>query len=446
MLSSVVRIFRTVNRGRLAVLLSIAGLLLMRQAVFPVSAWSLNADQLLIVSNRAVSASGRLARTYMERRAVPKENWLQVNTTDREQIERADYEKQIAAPLREFLLKHDPQGTRYRCIVLMYGLPLRVQAPPFTEEEQSRKKELQQRLKRLEKSIALLDEEQETERKGLQQEAAAVRRIVLRRRQFHQGAAIDSELALIREEPYPLKGWTPNRLFLGYSGSARDKLLKKVLLVSRLDGPSPEVVRRMIDDSLAAEQTGLTGMAYFDARWPRPGDVPTSAYRRYDAAIHNTAGLLRRSDAVLVVLDDQERLFQSGQAPAAALYNGWYSLGEYVDAFDWVQGAVGFHVASGECTTLKKEGSRVWCKAMLEDGVAATVGPVAEPYLQSFPSPEIFFGCLVQGRRELAECYAMANPFWSWQMVLLGDPLYRPFKKHNGRAQVHPTKGADGGL
>lgn len=141
-----------------------------------------------------------------------------------------------------------------------------------------------------------------------------------------------------------------------------------------------------------------------------------------------------------VVVDAKESLFQPGTAPSAALYNGWYSLGKYVDAFSWPRGAVGFHVASSECTTLKKEGSRVWCKAMLEDGVAATVGPVAEPYLQSFPSPEIFFGCLVEGRNELAECYAMANPFWSWQMVLLGDPLYRPYKQRSTQARSRSPK------
>ena len=64
---------------------------------------------------------------------------------------------------------------------------------------------------------------------------------------------------------------------------------------------------------------------------------------------------------------------------------------------------------------------------MLEKGVAATVGPVAEPYLESFPAPEAFFGCLLDGGA-LVECYMVSNPFWSWRMVLIGDPLYRPFR------------------
>jgi uncharacterized protein (TIGR03790 family) len=104
-----------------------------------------------------------------------------------------------------------------------------------------------------------------------------------------------------------------------------------------------------------------------------------------------------------------------------------------VDAFTWVRGAVGFHIASQECQTLKNKGSQVWCKMMLEKGVAATLGPVAEPYVQTFPIPDLFFGLLLDGQLSLAECYALSNPFWSWQMVLIGDPLYRPFKnRRNG--------------
>jgi uncharacterized protein (TIGR03790 family) len=80
---------------------------------------------------------------------------------------------------------------------------------------------------------------------------------------------------------------------------------------------------------------------------------------------------------------------------------------------------------------LRKAGSTVWCKKMLEKGVAATLGPVAEPYLQSFPAPEVFFGSLLDGST-LMESYMVSNPCWSWQMVLIGDPLYRPFRRYGG--------------
>jgi len=102
--------------------------------------------------------------------------------------------------------------------------------------------------------------------------------------------------------------------------------------------------------------------------------------------------------------------------------------GKYIAAFDWQRGAVGYHIASSECTTLKKEGSQVWCKRMLEEGVAATIGPVAEPYVQGFPLPEVFFSYLLDGYYTLAESYFLSLPYLSWQMILIGDPLYRPFR------------------
>jgi hypothetical protein len=64
---------------------------------------------------------------------------------------------------------------------------------------------------------------------------------------------------------------------------------------------------------------------------------------------------------------------------------------------------------------------------MLEEGVTATIGPVGEPYVQAFPMPEIFFAALTDGAFTLAECYLLSVPYLSWKMVLVGDPLYRPF-------------------
>jgi uncharacterized protein (TIGR03790 family) len=259
----------------------------------------------------------------------------------------------------------------------------------------------------------------------------AVERQIQRASKSAYVASVDSEIALVMEKSYSLEGWLPNRFFVGFRGKEIDKMPQRVLVTSRIDGPSETIVRRIIDDSIQAEDQGLSGTAYFDARWPDQGDQNLSTYQAYDRSIHNAARAVEKSQKMNVVLDEHEALFQPGTAQNAALYCGWYSYGNYVDAFTWVRGAVGFHVASAECTTLKSPASRVWCKVMLEKGVAATLGPVTEPYLQSFPQAEVFFGCLVGGYT-LAQCYAASNPFWSWQMVLIGDPLYRPFKSAAG--------------
>jgi hypothetical protein len=61
--------------------------------------------------------------------------------------------------------------------------------------------------------------------------------------------------------------------------------------------------------------------------------------------------------------------------------------------------------------------------------VTATLGPVAEPYADAFPPPDLFFLRLAEGQYTLVESYFLCLPHLSWRMVLVGDPLYRPFKQ-----------------
>ena len=70
----------------------------------------------------------------------------------------------------------------------------------------------------------------------------------------------------------------------------------------------------------------------------------------------------------------------------------------------------------------------MWCPNLLKKGVCATLGPVAEPYTIGFPKPAEFFGLLATGEYTLVECYARTMLFCSWMTVLVGDPLYNPYK------------------
>ncbi len=176
-----------------------------------------------------------------------------------------------------------------------------------------------------------------------------------------------------------------------------------------------------------AEQNGLSGTFYIDARG-LPDGPGADAYALYDARLRNLYKIIRTQTSIPVVLDDKPEVFAVGSCPQAALYCGWYSLGKYVDAFTWQKGAVAFHVASTECSTLHAHGSTVWCKRLLEKGVAATLGPVAEPYLHSFPAPDEFFPLLLSGKLPLLEVYFRTIPHLSWRQILVGDPLYNPFR------------------
>lgn len=362
-------------------------------ALLPYNSKALEPVEILVIVNSNVKSSLELAAYYMAKRKIPLENVAKLQVAENENIARMEYIVKIAIPVRKYVNQIDLKNQKIRCLVIMYGLPLRI----VDSETGGRTKSTNQT------NEVLAD----------------------------KNASLDSELALVLlEEHYPPGGWIPNPYFLGFKGQKLDIEKEKVLMVSRLDGPTPQIVKRIIDDSIFAETYGIRGKAYFDARWHDPGnDKKLSGYAYYDRSIHHAANHVKQNTNLSVFLDDRQELFGEASCPNAALYCGWYSLAKYIDAFTWQRGAIGYHIASSECTTLKKPGSQVWCKMMLEKGVAATIGPVGEPYVQSFTVPDIFFGYLVQGYLTLVECYMISTPYLSWKMVLIGDPLYFPFKK-----------------
>ncbi|MEF8943733.1 MAG: TIGR03790 family protein [Desulfohalobiaceae bacterium] len=380
---------------------------------------ALDPESILVVANRKAGRSVGLAEYYMDKRNIPKDNLLQVWITDSEKCSREEYDKQLVKPVRRELKNRQD----IRCLVLIYGLPLKVAGPPLSKQEKKRMRELKQNRERLKNKMEDSgDEGQARLKKKLQQLKKKIRKEKNRR---NRSSSVDSELALVQAGDYSLSKWQPNPYFVGF----RDKELslgkEDVLLVARLDGPDSDTVKRIIRDSIKAEENGLTGRACFDARWPEPEEDQKSGYTFYDWSIHKAAERVEKSGELRVKVNDSGELFQPGECPEAALYCGWYKLAHYVDAFEWQTGAVGYHIASQECQSLKR--GEYWCKRMLEEGVAATIGPVEEPYVQSFPVPEVFFQALLDGRYTLGEAYLLANPFWSWKMVLVGDPLYSPF-------------------
>lgn len=396
-------------------------------------ALALEPGEVLVVVNTAVSAGPKLAAYYMKLRGIPKENIVRVSVPDDETIGRKPYDEKIAAPVRSALKQLEPRRS-IRCLVLMYGMPLRVAAPELGPDDKRQIATLGQRREETQRRIEAQPAGAKEEKERLAKDLAAVDADIARAQKSDHSASVDSEIALAAAGDYPLAGWLPNPFFLGYRNQKPAVDPSRVLMVSRLDGPTEKIARRIIDDALAAEKQGLSGTAYFDARWPEPTDMPKGGYEFYDASSHRAARRVAASGRMPVKLDSTERLFQPGDCPDAALYCGWYSLAEYVDAFTWKPGAVAYHIASSECVTLKQKGSRVWCKRMLEEGAAAVIGPVDEPYVQAFPVPEMFFTLLIEGHLTLAECYAASTPWLSWRMVLIGDPLYRPFA-NAGRKQ-----------
>jgi len=251
---------------------------------------------------------------------------------------------------------------------------------------------------------------------------------VLSKNETH--ASLDSELSMLHWPEYSLFRWQPNAL--SYRIDRPEAQHPRTLMVARLAAPTLDRAKDLVDQAIATEKAGLTGKVYIDARGIAydPEKAKPGSYGRYDQSLRDLAERLKKHTKLEVVLDNEAPLFQPGDCPDAALYCGWYSLAKYIDAFDWAPGAVGYHIASSEATSLRKPGGKVWCNAMLEDGIAATLGPVHEPYLAAFPLPDDFFPLLLTGKYTLVEVYYRSKPFNSWAMVLVGDPLYNPFKKN----------------
>lgn len=249
-------------------------------------------------------------------------------------------------------------------------------------------------------------------------------------------ASFDSELSLLHWPDYPAYGWQPNLLFYRYDQFALGRT--HVLMVARLEAPTFERAMGLVDTAVAVEKTGLTGKVYIDARGIsyNPASDKPGSYGQVDQSLRDLAELLKKHTKLDVVLDNEAKLFGEKACPDAALYCGWYSLAKYVDSFTWRPGAVGYHIASAEAETIRTPGSTLWCNAMLERGVCATLGPTFEPHLVAFPLPDDFFPLLLTGRYTLAEAYYRTVPLSSWAMVLVGDPLYNPFQKNPPLAEA----------
>nr|NJM01647.1 TIGR03790 family protein [Desulfobacula sp.] len=373
-------------------------------------ALALEPEEILVIANTNAAKSKGLARYYMKKRQIPHKNLVLLFMTDKETCSREEYEKKAVPPIRRFLDKNPG----IRAMVTVFGVPLRISGPEKTQDENSDIYELELKIKALEKDLNQEQGEDLKQKKSDELSALKTRREDYLKR-VDKEAAFDSELALVKKDGYELNMWLPNPYYLGFRGQELTINQSEVMMTSRLDGATEEGVKRIIDDTLEAEKTGLKGRAYFDARWKDPGDKKLSGYAFYDRSIHKAAQSLSEKKRMEVVLNDSELLFQKGESPDTALYCGWYSLAKYVDAFTWQKGSVGYHIASSECTTLKNPDSQVWCKKMLDHGIAATIGPVGEPYVQAFPVPEVFFDFLTEGYLTLAEAYLISLPYLSWK-------------------------------
>ena len=232
-------------------------------------------------------------------------------------------------------------------------------------------------------------------------------------------ASVDGELALAALSNPPLIAFIPNPLFNNDHPSALQ--LNQIIKVSRLDGPSIADARRLIDQAIEAETTGLIGRSYVDIGGPHAaGDRWLEATAQQLSAL-NFDGDVDRGGGTFPAW---------ARCDAPVLYFGWYAgalNGPFAqNGFKFPPGAVALHIHSFSADTLHST-TRGWVGPLVARGVTATFGNVTEPYLELTHQPQLILKSLARGDT-LGDAAAYAVPVYSWQAMAVGDPLYRPFK------------------
>ena len=369
------------------------------------------ADHLLVVYNQDDPDSKGLADYYATRRNIPVERVLAISCPTVEEITRDQYEETIREPITEYLFRkgwmsRQPStvniGTRdvelltavrndIWAIVLMRGVPLKIAPDPNDEASMEIQPQFQS-----------------------------------------DAAAVDSELALLPVFGLPKGGFVPNIFFdnkitrLDRIEHVGPELARNIVLVTRLDGPTVSDVRRMIDDSLYAEQNRLAGLAVIDTRGITN---PKDPYIAPDNWLRSSRDMLVK-DGWLVKFDDSpEVLPPTDPCNQVALYLGWYradAYGPWITPPDrFVRGAIAYHLHSFAAVSVRNTAVG-WVAPLIAHGAAATMGTVYEPYLQLTPHYDIFTRRLLDGDYFAEAAYASSMAL-SWMTTVVGDPLYRPF-------------------
>ncbi len=359
------------------------------------------AKRVVLVTNRADPDSQRIAEHYALRRGVPVENIISLEMPTRETITWLEFVTTVWQPLQDELVnrgwidsvamslrdeygrrKMAFSGHRMSYLVVCRGVPLRIKNEPDLVSE--------------------------------------VKGMPNRSEMRTNRSAVDSELSLLAVGNYNINSFVPNPLYR--MEAPRQLILESVVRVSRLDGPSAKDVFGMIDGALAAERNGLMGRAYVDTKGPYPQGERWLKVTA-EEFVKNHLSTTRR---------DKKRTFAIGaRFDAPVLYAGWYTTnanGPFtLPGFRFAPGAVAMHIHSFSAHTLHSD-SKAWCGPLLARGAAATVGAVYEPYLEFMHHPDLLFKGLLQGMT-LGEAAYYSLPSLSWQNILVGDPLYRPFQR-----------------
>ena len=356
----------------------------------------------LVLYNQNVADSRKLAAYYSKVRNIPFSNLVGFKCTTREIISRSDYEKLIMTPLKDLFQKNHwwesskAEGSdkissngRIKFVAIMYGMPLKILSDPVRRKSGN---------------------------SG-----------TIRGHGNNDASSVDSEIACLGIELKKLNGAISNPYFRSSKAGGSPKSL----LVSRIDGPDFENAKRLIDDAIAVEETGLWGHAVLDIA--NLAQEKGQAYITGDRWLENCGDFYQRA-GIPVIYDRFSSLIPGGfpLGDDVILYFGWYAAnaqGPFANTkFKFKRGAIAAHIHSYSASTLRTT-LKHWSGPLVARGACAVLGNVYEPLLQMTTYLDIFNARLLAGFTFVESAW-IATPVLSWMQVMIGDPLYQPFKSN----------------
>jgi uncharacterized protein (TIGR03790 family) len=334
----------------------------------------------LVVVNDSSAFSRGVADYYMRRRQIPARNLCHIRATERQDIDRAAYDHEIAAPIAACLTNNNLIET-ILYIVTTVGVPLRIEGTA-----------------------------------GIGGNAASV----------------DSELAALYSDlasgkPHAVDASLSNPFFGQIAAAFRHPQFP-MYLVTRLAAYDLEGVKRLIDQSLRASDRGK-----FVIDLSGPGNGEGNNWLRH------AANLLPKDR---VVFDDSPNVLYN-QTDVIG-YASWGSNDgnrrQRFLGFHWLPGAIMTEYVSTNARTFTRppenwnisnwQSKELWffgspqslTADYILEGVTGASGHVYEPYLTMTPRPDLLLPAYYEGRN-LAESYYLAIPRLSWQNIVVGDPL-----------------------
>lgn len=374
------------------------------------AAWSRADDgsSVVVLYNSKMPASKTVAEHYAQKRSVPARQVIGLPMSEKEAITRDEYKTQLAEPflrkleeLKLFTWKTAPHTNaagkteeikvvvdpKIRYAALCYGVPLKIEADPRVNEP------------------------------GFENARPENRR---------NEAAVDNELAVLplHYANVPISGPIANRLY----ATTNQTLLNPtngLLMVARLDGPTPEIAAALVDKAMQAERDGLWGRGYFDGRGLTNGN-----YKVGDDIIAGSEQSAAHY-GFETTLDEQPGVFPVGFPMShIALYVGWYEFniaGAMArPTLEFMPGAFAYHLHSFNAQTIRTATER-WVGPLLARGATATMGSTEEPYLEGTPDISVFLSRWLYLGFTFGEAAYCSMSYLSWQTTVVGDPLYRPF-------------------